>query len=239
MEGPSLVILKEEAIIFKGRKVIAVNGYAKVDHDRLLHQKLLDIQTWGKHFLLCFKDFTVRVHFLLFGSYRISNSKQGSNASLGLVFDNGELDCYVCSVKIIEEKLDTVYDWSLDMLSPKWDPKKVRKILNNYSPDLLVGDVLLDANLFSGVGNIIRNEVLYRVLLHPDSVLRAIPSKKITAMIKETQVYSLDFLTWKKSNELKKHWEVYTKTNAPKVTRSLKHIQAKRSAEVLYANNAW
>jgi endonuclease-8 len=215
MEGPSLVILKEEASIFKGRKVLSVKGYAELDHDRLLYQKLTDIKTWGKHFLLCFKGFTVRIHFMLFGSYRINDPKEGKNASLSLHFDNGTFDCYISKVKILEGNLEEIYDWSLDMLSPAWNPTKVKKLLLQYSPDILVGDVLLDASLFSGVGNIIRNEVLYRVKIHPDSRLGAIPSRKLTSMIKETQVYSFNFLEWSKIKQLSKHWEVYTKNICP------------------------
>ncbi len=215
MEGPSLVILQEETRQFIGKKILDVKGYAPLDHDRVLNQTLVDIKTWGKHYLLCFKKFTVRVHFMLFGSYRINDPKTGKNASLGLTFANGILDCYICKVKLIEEDLDQVYDWALDMLSPKWDPKKVKKLLMAYPAENLIGDILLDAKLFSGVGNIIRNEVLYRVKIHPDSSLGAIPVRKITALIKETHTYSFDFLRWRKANELSRHWEIYSKKKCP------------------------
>ena len=215
MEGPSLVILKEETRQFKGREVLAAKGYAELDHERLINKKVIDIKTWGKHYLICFKGFTVRIHFMLFGSYRIDDSKKGKNASIHLDFTNGTFDGYICKVKLLEEKLDDIYDWSLDMLSPEWDPKKVKKLLLKYPPESLIGDVLLDASLFSGVGNIIRNEVLYRVRMHPDSILGAIPSRKLTQMIKQTQVYSYDFLEWRKKGELQKHWEVYAKKKCP------------------------
>lgn len=215
MEGPSLVILKEEASVFKGKKVLEAKGYAALDHDRLINQKLIDIKTWGKHFLLCFKGFTVRIHFMLFGSYRINDSINGRNASISLHFDNGDFDGYICKVKLLEDNLEDFYDWSLDMLSPEWDPRKVKKLVMEYADHTLIGDLLLDARLFSGVGNIIRNEVLYRVRIHPDSRLGSIPARKITAMIKETQVYSFDFLEWRKINELSMHWEVYSKKKCP------------------------
>ena len=215
MEGPSLVILKEETHLFKGQKVLIAKGYAELDHERLLHKKVIDIKTWGKHYLVCFNGFTVKIHFMLFGSYRINDPKKGKNASLSLHFNNGNLHGYICKVKILEGQLEDIYDWSLDMLSDKWNPQKVKKILLQYPKESFIGDILLDANLFSGVGNIIRNEVLYRVRLHPDSKLGAIPSRKLTAMIKQTQIYSYDFLEWKKINQLAKHWEVYTKEKCP------------------------
>lgn len=227
MEGPSLVILKEETQFFKGHEVLVAAGYAELDYERLLHNKVTDIKTWGKHYLICFKGFTLRIHFMLFGSYRINDPKKGKNASISLHFNNGKFDGYVCKVKLLEGNLEDIYDWSLDMLSREWDPKKVKKILLQYPKESFIGDVLLDSNLFSGVGNIIRNEVLYRVRLHPDSKLGAIPGRKLTAMIKQTQVYSYDFLEWKKKNQLAKHWEVYTKKKCPLSHTVLKEYTGK------------
>ncbi len=208
MEGPSLYILKEEVKNFKGKTIQHVKGYGKFNHKRILHKKVVDFKTWGKHFLVCFNDFTIWIHFGLFGSYKI-NAEKTINAKLSLVFNNGELNCYVCSIKFIDEPLNEVYDWRLDMLSEKWDPKIVKKMLMQQNGDKQIGDLLLNANIFSGVGNIIRNEVLYRAKVHPESLLEKIPSRKITEIIKQTHLYSLDFLKWKKKNELSKHWKVY------------------------------
>jgi endonuclease VIII len=216
MEGPSLIILREEAEIFKGKKVIAASGYKFDDHDFFVGKTVIDLKTWGKHFLVCFKDFTLRIHYGLFGGYRINDSRPGKNSALSLVFRTGVFDSYIANLKIIEQPLEEVYDWRLDMLSDQWDPKVVKKKIREQLPDKQIGDILLDAKIFSGVGNIIRNEVLYRVKLHPESLLKAIPSAKLMAMIKETQTYSLDFLQWTRTKELKKHWEVYAQKVCPK-----------------------
>ena len=71
-EGPSIVILKEAAQPFKGKKVLHVSGNSKLDIQRMNNKKVIDFKTWGKHFLICFKDFTVRIHMMMFGSYRIN-----------------------------------------------------------------------------------------------------------------------------------------------------------------------
>ncbi|HRO68823.1 MAG TPA: hypothetical protein PK951_00545 [Chitinophagaceae bacterium] len=42
----------------------------------------------------------------------------------------------------------------------------------------MVCDALLDQEIFSGVGNIIKNEVLYRIRVHPESLIGDIPLKK-------------------------------------------------------------
>jgi endonuclease VIII len=208
-EGPSLVIVKEQLQQFKGKKIIAVAGNTKIDKDRMLNKKLVDIRTWGKHLLLSFKDFSVRIHFLMFGTYRV-NEKKDAPPRLSLGFSKGEINFYTCSVKIIEDPLDEIYDWSADVLSDNWDPKAARKKLKAL-PKVLVTDALLDQNIFAGVGNIIKNEVLYRIKVHPKTMLGALPPRKLTELINEARNYSFDFLRWKKEYTLKKHWLAHTK----------------------------
>ncbi len=102
-EGPSIVILKEliAPLHLEGEEITAVSGNTTIDKERLLHQKVISIRSWGKHFLICFDGFTLRVHFMLFGSYRI-NERKGTPERLSLGFNNAELNFYTCSLKIIE-----------------------------------------------------------------------------------------------------------------------------------------
>jgi formamidopyrimidine-DNA glycosylase len=67
-ESPSIVLLKGEVLQFTGKKIIAVSGNSKIDQARLLNQKIIAFKSWGKHFLICFKEFTLRIHYLMFGS---------------------------------------------------------------------------------------------------------------------------------------------------------------------------
>lgn len=213
-EGPTIIILKEEVQSFKGKKIIKVEGNSKLDIQRLSGQKIIDFKSWGKHFLICFKDFTVRIHFMLFGSYRINEQKE-SVPRLRLIFEKGEINFYACSVKFIEENLNEVYDWTSDVMSDLWDPKAAKQKLKEI-PDSLVCDALLNQNIFTGVGNIIKNEVLFRIHLHPESKIGDLPVKKINELIKEARNYSFDFLEWKKKYVLKKHWLAHTKKICPR-----------------------
>ena len=74
-EGPSLVIAREDLIRFAGMKVIAAEGSADFEYERIANSKLKQVRTWGKHLLLVFNDFTIRFHFLMFGTYRIDERK--------------------------------------------------------------------------------------------------------------------------------------------------------------------
>lgn len=209
-EGPSLVIAREEMQLFKGKKVLAVSGNSKTEKERMVNRKLEDIRTWGKHLLLCFDGFTIRIHFLMFGKYLV-NATKDAVPRLHLEFAKGELNFYTCSVKIIEEPVDEVYDWSADVLNEAWDPRAAKKKLKAI-PDTLVTDALLDQTIFSGVGNIIKNEVLYRIRVHPKTKVGNLPSKKLTEMINEARNYSFDFLQWKKEYTLRQHWLAHTRS---------------------------
>nr|KAJ9627509.1 hypothetical protein H2204_009736 [Knufia peltigerae] len=82
-------------------------------------------------------------------------------------------------------------------------------------PDVLLCDALLDQRLFSGVGNIIKNEVLFRIRAHPANHICDLPPRKLTELIKQAREYSFDFLRWKRESELKKHWLVHTRRTCP------------------------
>jgi endonuclease VIII len=208
-EGPSLIIAKEEMIPFIGKKIIAVSGNTKTDKERIRNKKLLDIKTWGKHLLFCFDGFTIRIHFLMFGKYLVNARREG-DPRLSMQFKNGEINLYTCSVKFIEEPLDEIYEWAADVLSDEWDAKAAKKKLKAV-PNMMVTDALLDQTIFAGVGNIIKNEVLYRIKIHPKSRIGTLPTKQLNALIKEARNYSFDFLKWKKEYTLRKHWLVHTK----------------------------
>ncbi len=214
-EGPSIVILKELVQPYKCRKVIGVDGNSKQDIQRMAGQKIIDFKSWGKHFLICFKKFTVKIHFMLFGSYSINEKVERKLTRLGLHFKNGDLYFYACSVQFINEELDNVYDWSGDVMNDTWDPSKAKKKLKQQ-PEMLVCDTLLDQHIFSGVGNIIKNEVCFRIYVHPESKVGALPTKQLNQLIKEAKNYSFDFLQWKKSFVLRKHWLAHTKKICPR-----------------------
>lgn len=211
-EGPSIVILKEEVKAFKKQEVLQASGNSKaVQFEELQGKTILDFKSWGKHFIICFDDRWLRIHFLLFGSYRI-NEKKNAAPRLSLQFKNGEINFYSCSIKTYMGKPLKVYDWSADVMNKKWDRKKALQKLK-AQPQTLVCDALLDQTIFAGVGNIIKNEVLYRIKVHPLSRVGALSPKKRGQLVDEAVQYSFDFLAWKKAYVLKKHWLAHTKKN--------------------------
>jgi endonuclease-8 len=213
-EGPSIFILKELITpLFKDKKIIKAIGNAKIDMSQLNGKKIIDIRCWGKQLLIFTKDTTIRIHLLMFGSYSIDENKRPARSlRLALTVPKHALYFYTCSVRLLPADADKIYDWQADVLSDEWDPLKARKKLKDI-PDTMICDALLDQQIFSGVGNIIKNEVLYRVKLHPENLIKNIPATKLSGLIKEARNYSFDFLKWKKEFTLKKHWLAHTKKN--------------------------
>ncbi|HEY5804834.1 MAG TPA: DNA-formamidopyrimidine glycosylase family protein [Lysobacter sp.] len=212
-EGPSIVILKEAASKFRGKTVRSSTGNSKLDLSRMQGRRVVAIRSWGKHFLIEFRGFSLRVHMLMFGSYRIDESKPAP-PRVSLEFDNGVLNIYSSSLKYIEGTLDDTYDWRGDVMNPAWDPKLARKKLK-ADPSTLVCDALLDQDIFAGVGNIIKNEVLFRIAVHPETEVGALPPRKLTQMITQARQYSFEFLEWKKQFVLRQHLLVHTKRTCP------------------------
>ncbi|MDQ3049457.1 MAG: endonuclease [Bacteroidota bacterium] len=214
-EGPSIVILKELVSQFAGKKITKVSGNTKVEKERLLNKKLLAFESWGKHFLILFKGMYVRIHFMLFGSYSINEEKEGRVPRLALKFTNGSLYFYACSVKIEDGEAGATYDWRSDVMSDAWDPAFVLEQLR-ADPGRMVCDVLMDQEIFSGVGNIIKNEVLFRIKVHPESLVSALPVSKQKRLIHEARKYSFQFYEWKKLFVLRKHYKIYKSKLCPR-----------------------
>ena len=215
-EGPSLVILKEQSARFVGQDIVRAGGNVRaIDPGRLVGQRIVGLHTWGKHFLIETPDLVLRIHFLLFGTYRI-DERRDKEPRLSIETEGGgEMNFYACAIREIDRATFEAYDFSADVMSDRWDPKQARKKLR-ARPELLACDALLDQDIFSGVGNIIKNEVLFRIRVHPLSTMGALPAPKLRALVDEARQYSFDFLGWKKAYVLKQHWLAHAKKICPR-----------------------
>jgi len=214
-EGPSILLMKENLLPFVGKQVTEASGNAKFDKKIFTGQTLLEVRTFGKQTYLIFDNEAIRIHLLMFGSYSIDEqTKPDQSLRLALIFSTGGMYFYTCSVKSIDSEFLSSIDWEADVMSDQWNPAKAKKKLK-ANPEMMVCDALMDQNIFSGVGNIIKNEVLFRIGVQPESLLGNLPPQKIKSLIAEARNYSFDFLEWKREFTLKKHWLVHTKSTCP------------------------
>jgi endonuclease-8 len=214
-EGPSILIAAQTMGGFAGQKILRASGSAPLDMAALVGQRILALRSWGKHLLIEMPRFSVRIHFLMFGSWRM-NERKDAEPKLSLGFAGGqELNFYTCAVKRVDAPLDQAYDWSADVLSDHWDAAAARRKLR-LTPQMLACDALLDQSIFSGVGNIIKNEVLFRTQIHPLSQVGALPPARLRALVDDARQYSFHFLAWKKAGVLKRHWLAHTREICPR-----------------------
>lgn len=220
-EGPTIYLMKEDLQKFVGEKVISVSGNAEIEKEELINKKLKEIRLYGKQTYLIFDKVSVRIHLLMFGSYEIDEqTKPDRSLRLGLIFKKGKALFYTCSVKLVDGDFLKTVDWEADVMSDEWNPKKTKTKLK-AEPKMMVCDALMNQDIFSGVGNIIKNEVLFRIGVHPESEVGNLPLKKLNELLSEARNYSFDFLKWKRTNELKKHWQIYHKKKCPKCGESV------------------
>ena len=225
-EGPSILLLKERAAVFIGHEIVRVEGDAPIAKERLLQHRVRGLRSHGKHFLIELGAFSLRVHLLMLGSYCIDERKD-KPIRLGLGFDDGrEINFYSCSVKFVDAPLDEVYDWRTDVMAESWDATLARKHLRAL-PDTRVCDALLDQAVFAGVGNVIKNEILFRLRLHPLSTVAALPAAKLRELVGQARDYTFEFYEWKKADAqgsgpvwqgdtLAAHWLVHNKKICPR-----------------------
>ena len=217
MEGPSIHLAAEQLRPFVGRRVRRVAGNSRIGIERVQHKTVRDIFPWGKHLVFQFDAFALRVHFMLWGTFAATvngasvtgDYRRSGAPRLVLTFVNGEITIWSSSLKFIEERQARAsYDFALDTLSPAWDPVRALRAARGH-PDAEIADVLLDQGIFAGVGNIIKNEVLFRTSTHPRTAVRDIPTRRLKAIVADARVFSERFLELRRRFALRKNLEIY------------------------------
>lgn len=222
MEGPSLVILKEELKRFERKKVLNVSGNSKQPISKLQGRTLQKTVTWGKTIYLIFSgNIVTKTHFLLFGSYRIDEERPDRSPRVQLEFSNGIVYFYACAFSMdAKDSLDEL-DHRVDVLSDEWNESYVTKMLSTKENSYLC-DLFVDQSLFSGSGNIVKNEVLFNIRRHPLTKLSDIDPKDRKKIVHAVREYCENFYKWKKKFELRKHWQVYKQITCKVCERKLK-----------------
>jgi endonuclease-8 len=213
-EGPSILIATEEMSIVAGKKVTFAGGNTRQPIKQLKGQTFKEVGSWGKHLLLFFSKSVLKIHFMLWGSYSVNEKKPNRNIRLQINAGKTKLYFYACAVSFLEDDPDKIYDWSADVLSPSWSEEAALEKISKQKNEM-VCDVLMDQDVFAGVGNIIKNEVLFLLRLHPERKLKTLSRTKQLSLVREAHDYSWKFYYWKKNYELKKHWLIMRKKVCP------------------------
>jgi endonuclease-8 len=217
MEGPSIRLAAEQLQPFVGRRVRAVSGNSRIGIAQLAGRKVREIFPWGKHLVIQFERFGLRVHFLLWGTFAADvqgvsvtgDYRRAGPPRLVLEFANGVVTIWSASLRLVEgASIRETYDFTIDILSDSWDPRNALKRIR-ARPSAEIADVLLDQAIFAGVGNIIKNEVLFRTRTNPTATVRKLSDRRLEAIVADARVFSFRFLELRRRFALRAHLEVY------------------------------
>ena len=234
MEGPSLFLARQQLRPLRGQRVASAYGDTKsVDPADLVGRRLKDVFAWGKHLVLQFDEYALRIHFLMFGSFEAligdawvtGDYRRSRTPRLAIVFPHGEFKAYSCSIRRIESKAAAKdYDRGVDIMSPAWDEARVRRLLRGQAKEQ-IADVLLDQNIFAGVGNIIKNEVLSNVRVRPTCRVEALTPSKQRQITQEARAFSRQFYLWRKRFVLLKNLRTHRKARCQYCGGALKRAK--------------
>jgi endonuclease-8 len=241
VEGPSIRLAAEQLAPFAGRRVRSVAGNSRIGIERLAGKRVREIFAWGKHLVFQFDTFALRVHFLLWGTFAAElngvsvtgDYRRAGPPRLVLTFPNGIVTIWSSSLRVIEDaSARDGYDFSIDVLSDGWNPRAaLARVRRQRSAQ--IADVLLDQSIFAGVGNIIKNEVLYRTRTNPRARVGRLSDRKLRAIVAEARLFSFRFLELRRRFALRANLEIYGRSAClrcgGKVSRLVHGVRRRRS----------
>ena len=241
MEGPSIHLAAEQLQPFVGQRVREVAGNSRIGIERLHRRRVSSIFAWGKHLVLDFDEFALRVHFLLWGTFAATvrgvsvtgDYRRSGAPRLVLGFTRGTITMWSASLRYLEGgDARSLYDFTVDVMSQTFDVTKAVRRAKKH-PDAEIADVLLDQAIFAGVGNIIKNEVLFRTRTSPFTKIRDLPPRRLRAIAVDARAFSFRFLELRRAFVLRKHLEIYGRSICPAclgpVRRRIHGLRRRRS----------
>lgn len=215
MEGPSIYALAELLQSFKNKKIKKIYGNAQFQKDDLARSTIHDIYSYGKRLIIQLDTVALVTHFLMYGSYRVDEPREDKIPRLAIETSTHRLFFYNCSTKRVATKnLKRKIPFHYDILSDKWDINKVVAAMKSQK-NTTIDDVLLDQEIFAGVGNIIKNEALFLSHVAPTTPVKKLKIKQLNEIATNARLFSFRFLAWRKMYELKKNLLIYRTKQCP------------------------
>ncbi|NP_001107382.1 endonuclease 8-like 2 [Xenopus tropicalis] len=169
----------------------------------------------------------LRFHFGLYGSVRSNEFARAKQANkrgdwrdptprLILNFESGGfLVFYNCRMAWCSSPASKP---NCDVLSPEFDTEQAVRALSASQP---VCFTLMDQKCFSGVGNIIKNEILFLEQVHPLCLGSLLPIEKLHSLVSHTLHFTSDWLSSKMKKEAL-HYHIYMKEYCDKGHKVIK-----------------
>ena len=211
-----------------------------VSIDEIIGKKLEKATSYGKNILLYFNGYIIRIHLMMYGSIRYKPEKPARRLRLHIKFDNGCLFVYNAPIieigkKDVEKML--LNEYGIDALF-NWNEEKLIELIRQNG-ERKIGDLLLDQHIFAGIGNILRNEILFRARINPERKVNELNENEMKAIIQHTKELSHAFLKAKLDGRgIKNMLMVYNRKFCPICKTKLKfYRQEPNKRKTFYCEN--
>ncbi len=205
------------------KEITAKSKKLHVDVNELINKRLENATSYGKNILLYFNGYIVRIHLMMYGSIRYKPEKPRQQIRLHIKFDNGSLFVYnapIVEIGKAEQIEKELAEYGVDALF-NWNEERLKNLIKKNG-ERKIGDLLLDQHVFAGIGNILRNEILFRAGVNPERFVKELKEDEIKRII--THVYELSHAFLKRKIEgkgIKDLLMVYNKKFCPICGRKL------------------
>jgi len=194
MEGPGVRTIADRLAPLIGKKIISLDGRSRFPLERLVNGTIARIYPVGKLLFIEVPPCTLRVHFLMWGRYRLNGEIPGKVPKLTISFEEGStLRFYASAISLLSPgEAERLHNPSLDPMDASWDPVKAGRLVKEKGREWIC-DSLMDQAILPGVGNIIKNEALFAAKVHPASPSECIPSEVLSRLLVAVREFSF---TW-------------------------------------------
>jgi endonuclease-8 len=176
-----------------------------VQPSQFIGLKFSRADSYGKNIILFLEGLAARLHLMMFGSihvYRLDEKllKPGKFVRLLILGEKKKLVVY--NAPIVElDKTENILDrlkkeLGPDPLSDEWNREKAINNILKFKNEK-IGVVLLNQSVIAGIGNILRNEILFRARVDPERLVKTLTQAEIEKIVKESEDLMQKFLKLK------------------------------------------
>ncbi|MEM2077767.1 MAG: hypothetical protein QXH45_00660 [Thermosphaera sp.] len=191
----SLAGRRVENVFIRSRRI-------RVPLENLVSKKLDRADSYGKNILLFMGEYSIRIHPLMYGTVKLYKIDEQHNRPERQVRVNVEFDEYRIvgfNTPVVEvDYAEKIVSWLKSTLGPDpykpgWNRAIVMERLRRRGGEK-IGSIVLDQSVIAGIGNILRNEVLFRAGVNPERTVESLCDEELQAILDAVEALFKEFL---------------------------------------------
>ncbi|MEM4497447.1 MAG: hypothetical protein QW692_01315 [Nitrososphaerota archaeon] len=205
------------------REVFVRSSKVLVPVEEIVGRRFVKSDSLGKNILFFFDcDVVIRVHLMMYGTIHVYEAgesllKPMNRIRLMLIGDNRKVAVYNAPIVEVGPRDHILERLKLDLgpdpLSDEWDEERAYENIIRFQ-DEKIGNALLNQSVIAGIGNILRNEILFRAGVDPERRVRDLSREEVRKIIHFTRELSRQFLELKiRGGSIKDMLYVYNRFN--------------------------